>query len=280
VISPHEFPYLLALWYCLMFVLLTVLGLAVALVGWGGGRAGLAVGALVLLAGAANLAYTLLTPFPRMWWASVVPIFAGWLAISAWRARGTATARLPFRFGLRGLMLLTLASAAVIGGVVAYSRAERFEAELLAPLRGVVDVYRTAFGRAKFVILHAGSEQNFDRAIAALKQLDDLHDLQINESNVPPGRAMRELAQLTSLRWLSLQHLPVTDPDLAPLGNLRGLEELELDGSRLTDAGLVHLYPLKRLRKLYLYNADPQKVTPTGLARLHAALPNLPPGYP
>jgi hypothetical protein len=276
----HEFPYLLALWYCLMFVLLTVLGLAVALVGWGGTRAGLAVGALVILAGAANLVYTLLTPFPRMWWASVVPIYAGWLAVSAWRARGASTARMPFRFRLRGPLLFTLAFSIVIGGVAAYISGERFERELLAPLRGVVDVYATAFGRAEFVILHADNEPNFDRALAALGELDHLRRLQVNESNVPPGRAVRELSRLTSLRWLSLQHLPVTDYDLAPLGNLHNLEELELDGSRLTDAGLAHLYPLKRLKKLYLYNADPQRVTPQGIKRLHAELPNLLADYP
>jgi hypothetical protein len=177
-------------------------------------------------------------------------------------------------------MLLVAVCAIVIGGIMAYYRGERYEQQVLAPLRGIVDVHQTAFGRADFVILHAENEKRFNDAMVALSQLDQLRSLQVNESNVPPRGAVRQFAQLTSLRWLSLQHLPVTDPDLEPLGNLERLETLELDGSRLTDAGLVHLYPLKRLNKLYLYGADPQKVSAQGLKRLHAELPNLLPGYP
>jgi hypothetical protein len=280
MITLQEEPFLLGLLFVLIYCVVTVLGLVVALIAWAGARAGTVVGALILLVGVANLVYTLLTPWPRLWWVSIGPIYAGWLAMSAWRGRGGSLQRLSFRFRLRGLMLLVAVCAIVIGGIMAYYRGERYEQQVLAPLRGIVDVQRTAFGRADFVILHAENEKKFKEAMAALAQLDQMRSLQVNESNVPPDAAMRQFAQLTSLRWLLLQRLPVADADLEPLRNLERLEMLELDGSRLSDAGLVYLYPLKRLNKLYLYGADPQKVSAQGLKRLHAELPNLLPGYP
>lgn len=280
MIALQEGPFILGLAYFVAFCAGTVLGLVVAAIGWGGARAGMIVGALVMLLGAAVLVDALVSPWPGLWWISAVPIYAGWLAMSAWRRRGDSVKRLPVRFRLRGLLLFVVVFSIVLGGVTMYTATERFEQQLVAPLRGIVNVHQSVFGRADFIILHAESEADFDRAMAALDELDAIRSLQVNESNVPAARATRRLAGLTSLRWLSLQHLRVGDADLEPLGKLRRLETLELDASQLTDAGLVHLYPLKRLEKLYLYHADPQKVTPQGLKRLHAELPNLPPDYP
>lgn len=274
-----EDPFLSGLVIALLVGAATLLGLVVALIAWGGSRAGAAIGALVIMVGVANLVYTLCTPWLWLWWVSIMPIYAGWLALSGWRGRGQSLPRLSVRFRLRGLFLLLAACSIVIGGIMAHFNVRQYEQQVLAPLRDVVE-YQTTFGRADFVILHAANEQQFREAITALARLDHMRSLQVNESNIPPGDATRQLAQLTSLRSLSLQGLPVADADLRPLGKLTHLETLELDGSQLTDAGLVHLYPLKRLKTLYLYGANPQRVTAPGIKRLRAELPDLLPGHP
>jgi hypothetical protein len=57
----QEEPFLLGLLFVLIYCVVTVLGLVVALIAWAGARAGIVVGALILLVGLANLVYTLLT---------------------------------------------------------------------------------------------------------------------------------------------------------------------------------------------------------------------------
>jgi hypothetical protein len=53
---------------------------------------------------------------------------------------------------------------------------------------------------------------------------------------------------------------------------LTSLQELFLDGTAVTDGGLVHLHGLTRLNMLRLTNT---KVTDAGVAELQRALPNL-----
>ena len=84
-----------------------------------------------------------------------------------------------------------------------------------------------------------------------------------------------QLGELTNLRTISVQHLPLRDADLEPLGRLTRLESLDLDGSMLTDAGLRHLYPLKRLTRLWLYRTDATQLTSQGRQQLRAMLPYL-----
>ena len=55
------------------------------------------------------------------------------------------------------------------------------------------------------------------------------------------------------------------------LGQLTGLEELDLGYTAMDDTGLAHLTPLKGLRKLGLRGT---KVTPAGAERLRKDLPN------
>jgi hypothetical protein len=61
-----------------------------------------------------------------------------------------------------------------------------------------------------------------------------------------------------------------TDADLANLEPLTELVDLDLDGSPITDAGLIHLYKLKNLRYVILANTG---VTAEGMERLRRALP-------
>jgi hypothetical protein len=53
---------------------------------------------------------------------------------------------------------------------------------------------------------------------------------------------------------------------------LQHLEYLNLHGTRVGDAGLVHLAGLRNLRALYLWQSA---ATPAGVERLRAGLPKL-----
>lgn len=274
-------PGLFGLVQLLILYSVTLLGLVVAVVGWGGARAGMIVGAVLGLAGVASMVYTLLSPWPRLWWASVVPIYAAWLAMAAWRSRVGTARRQPFRFGLRGLLTFVLVASVLVGGAAVHYQQEQSEQRIVARLDPrKVYVYSSAFGRISSVILYPENEPDLLAGIAALEHFRELRRLQVTNENILPGSTTRQIARLTSLCSLSVQNLAVTDADLEPLGKLWRLEELQLDASQLTDAGLLHLYPLKRLKKLYLYGRDPQRITPQGIQRLHAELPNLPPDYP
>jgi hypothetical protein len=53
---------------------------------------------------------------------------------------------------------------------------------------------------------------------------------------------------------------------------LKNIEKLFLDGTAVTDGGLIHLKGLTGLQELRLANTN---VTDAGVAELHRALPNL-----
>jgi hypothetical protein len=49
------------------------------------------------------------------------------------------------------------------------------------------------------------------------------------------------------------------------------LKTLTLDGTQVTDAGMIHLEPLKNLRVLIV---PPDRISPAAIQRLREALPN------
>jgi serine/threonine protein kinase/Leucine-rich repeat (LRR) protein len=88
--------------------------------------------------------------------------------------------------------------------------------------------------------------------------------------------AASELAQLPPppfrVQSISLDHAPlVTDDDLPRLGQLAGLESLNLAGTRITDLGLPALAGCRSLRELKLSDS---RITGSGLAQL-AGWPHL-----
>lgn len=64
---------------------------------------------------------------------------------------------------------------------------------------------------------------------------------------------------------------PITDDDIPRLWSLQKCCYLDLDDTRVTDAGLRHLEGLSALESLSLYNTG---VTDEGLRKLQAKLPN------
>ena len=252
-----------------------LLALTALSIAWGGRRMGMVVGALGLTSGLLGLASLLLTA-PHLWWIAVLPIGIGAATVRAWyHHTGPATAR-RLRFDLRGLFALILLMSLILGGIVSQNRQMRIEEEAAATLEALPES-RTkqisrSFGRVTEVIFFSLRDPaDFDRAADALERFSQLRVLQINDSL--PGRITQRLGNLTTLHTLIAQRIPVTDDDLRPLATLQNLECLELDGSQLTDAGLVHLRSLQRLRVLHLYNAN--QITPPAMAKLRGQLPRL-----
>lgn len=96
-------------------------------------------------------------------------------------------------------------------------------------------------------------------------------------------KCLRDLSTLTELRQLEIS-VPVSDinprransiefsdGDLMILEGMSKLEQLTIDGRKLTDAGLKTLGGFKRLHML---NVNDTNATPAGLAALSAALPS------
>ena len=79
------------------------------------------------------------------------------------------------------------------------------------------------------------------------------------------------LQGLSQLQELWLDNTKVTDAGLVHLQGLSQLQVLWLDDTKVTDAGLVHLQGLSQLQMLGLRNT---KVTDQGVKKLQQALPN------
>lgn len=90
-----------------------------------------------------------------------------------------------------------------------------------------------------------------DVAIESLPRLRTIESANVvnvrNISGIVPA-----LAQLPSLKQISFYRASIRDDDLADLSELRQLESLDLQRTRVTDAGLFHLRNLSKLKTLRL----------------------------
>jgi hypothetical protein len=259
----------------LTLLVITLVGAAVAICGWGGARAGMLASAMVGLLGVLCLNLILMTAY-WLWWVSIPAIYAGWVGFGVWRTRAGTVRRQPLRFNLSAMFLFVLVVAVLFGGFTLQLRQQHFEDELTAQLRRHTgsSIYQVVFGRPTEVIIAPADEAELREIVDILRQYSNLRTVQLNSgSALPPAQTVELLSELTGLQSLRLQHLPVSDADLIPLAKLQRLEQLELEASSLSDAGLPNLYPLKRLRLLWLYHQDTTRITPQGLDDLHDALP-------
>ena len=99
--------------------------------------------------------------------------------------------------------------------------------------------------------------------------------LQLDGMQLAPDD-FRLLAQLKTLRRLSLLRTNTTDKDLAQLRELSGLEMIALTRTEVTDEAVETLTQLPALRTACLGNV---KITPAGVARLKEKFPKLRLGY-
>lgn len=131
----------------------------------------------------------------------------------------------------------------------------------LALLRGLTHLKR----------LNLASARITDAALVNLKELTQLEYLSLHETQITDA-ALVHLRGLTSLRELSLAGTKITDTGLESLRELKRLEILDIHhtgrvnaGVPISDAGLVHLKDITKLRSLNLLGTD---VTAEGLKHL------------
>lgn len=111
------------------------------------------------------------------------------------------------------------------------------------------------------------------------KMIAGLTTLPITELDLFDGQCTDEAlflaAKIKSLRSISLNSgkVSVTDAPLEDLSKLPFLEEFKISGANLTDAGLMKLAAIKKLRKISLSGV--KGVTPKGIEQLKSTRPDL-----
>lgn len=115
------------------------------------------------------------------------------------------------------------------------------------------------------IIASTGDAKFTDAGLAHLAKMTKLKQLELTEV-----LSMAEQAEGAAIR----EHWAITDDGLRSLAALNELEELSLHAPQLTDACLVHLRGLKRLKSLSI---EGSKITPEGKAELRKFLPDLNP---
>ena len=261
----------------LLFSIVLLMGIAAFGIAWGGRRVGMLIGVLGVSVGLYGCGVLLFTA-PQLCWISVIPVGIGGATLRAWfHHAGAATARW-LRFDLRGLLALILFIGLVLGGTISQYRQMQIEEDVAARIQSLPGGSGNNFVKWHFGRVHGAyflvplNPAHFDQVADALERLSQLHELQVNGANLP-SRVTQRIGHLASLRSLSVQHMSVSDDDLRSLKRLKNLEHLELEADQITDAGLVHLRNLQRLRLLNLYNAN--QITSTAMANLRAGLPRL-----
>ena len=108
--------------------------------------------------------------------------------------------------------------------------------------------------------------------LAQLAKCQSLESLDVTNQQGPLGKeGALAIAAIPKLRRLVLSG-KVSDDDLAHVGTARGLEQLLLQGTDVTDKGLAHLTGLKSLRNFSFYGSGREAtgVTDAGLKTLTA----------
>ncbi|HUR38796.1 MAG TPA: hypothetical protein VM222_04860 [Planctomycetota bacterium] len=120
---------------------------------------------------------------------------------------------------------------------------------------------------AAALLTQAGGKVKSDAAGAAT-------EVYFKDSSALTTEHYRAIGGLRKLRKLTLYNqCSLTDETLAPLSTLEALEELEIDGAKITDGGLKAFSSLKSLRKCTFYHVlGKEKFTGSGIAHL-AELP-------
>jgi hypothetical protein len=98
-----------------------------------------------------------------------------------------------------------------------------------------------------------------------LRNLTGLQSLRLAHLDGTTAPGFKHIEQLTRLRELELESLPLTDAELSFLRHMPELRTLELEQVKLNDAGMVHLDGLVKLRNLTL---DSVPISSTALDHL------------
>ncbi len=169
---------------------------------------------------------------------------------------------------LRTFLLLIALVAVLLGREVNRVRAQRHAVAMMKDAGGVLffddeiddeGEFRPASGRARPVWQQWLMRTLGDDYVRKARTLGFL----ATRNSKLAWRAMRDLPDLVSI---DLDSMDVDDSRLALLGRYSGLRYLVLrDNPRITDAGLVHLAGLRRLRGLFL---EDTRIGDAGLAHV------------
>jgi hypothetical protein len=118
---------------------------------------------------------------------------------------------------------------------------------------------------AAALLTQAGGKVKADGGVAT--------EVYFKDSSALTKEHYRAIGGLAKLRSLTLYNqCTLTDETLALLSTLESLEDLEIDGAKITDDGMKALASLKNLRKCVFFHLGKEKFTGAGISRL-AALP-------
>ena len=105
--------------------------------------------------------------------------------------------------------------------------------------------------------------------LAQLSDLSELTSLDLTRTRLDNGSL--PWLQDTQLQWFDGSHTWLGNTALHDLSRCPDLQNLSMERTTVTDAGLLHLYQMKNLRYLNLKRCD---VTPAAIKKLSAAIPN------
>lgn len=166
-----------------------------------------------------------------------------------------------FRFSLRALLIFVTAASALVAW---NAKAVRDSDKALIAINQT-GLFASRFGLkakywARILISDRGTQSLVTNPIALAVDDALLQELE------------RDLRALGRIELLALDHSPITNESLPVVGSLDLRNGLDLSGTAIDDAGLVHLEQLRNLRTL---NLSGTKTTPAGIARLQRVLPQL-----
>lgn len=148
---------------------------------------------------------------------------------------------------------------------------------VVMPASGVTDAGLDDLGEVENLRdISLGDARITDAGLAHLKKLKRLEYLLLSYGDQPcqiTEAGFKEMGQISSLKELVLQEVPVTGTGLRELASLKSLVRLDLYDCGVTDEQLQEVQRCKSLT--YLVLRDDPHLTPAGIAKLQAACPKL-----
>ena len=168
------------------------------------------------------------------------------------------------RFSVRGMIVLILAIAGVLGWWLRNVRVQRDAVAAILSAGGSVE-YDQIWTDWAFI---PRERRWTSRSLADLVGADHfghVTTVSLHSSSTACDAALARIGRLTRLQRLRLSGSSVSDAGLVHLKGLGNLLELDLSSTQVSDAGLVHLKGLGSLRHLDLRHTQ---VSKTGLDNL------------
>jgi len=179
----------------------------------------------------------------------------------------------PSQFGLRCLLLLTLAAAIPSGWYAAWIKNAARQNQAVGNIRKIqaricsgTPHQQIRYG-CSALTTRPGPRQEIVGIGFAVEVDSGCGCCYVNTGSDVSDEDLDQLSCLYRLERLDVPDAQITDAGLARLGNLKNLRELDLSGNAITDEGLAHLRGLKDLARL---NVSRTGITDAGFVHLAA----------